>query len=88
MRTDIPIDLRADLWGFCAGVAASPERVADAAHESGIIYVGMERAPVTGPGLGLHGALMTQQMVCRPGDCAFSFLTPSAETSDDVAGVA
>lgn len=88
MRTDIPIDLRADLWGFCAGVAASPERVADEADESGIIYVGMERTPVTGPGLGLLGALMTQRMGCRPGDCAFSFLTPSEETSHDVARVA
>lgn len=88
MRTDIPIDLRADLWGFCAGVAASPERVADEADESGIIYVGMERRPVTGPGLGLLGALMTQRIGRRPGDCEFSFLTPSAETSDDVARVA
>lgn len=88
MRTDIPIDLRADLWGFCAGVAASPERVADEADESGIIYVGMERTPVVGPGLGLLGALMTQRMGRRPGDCAFSFLTPSVEAPDEVTRVA
>lgn len=88
MRTDIPSDLRADLWGFCVAVATSPDSVTGEPDENGIVYVGMERSPVTGPGLGLLGALMTQRMGRRPGDCAFSFLDSPWDGAEEVSTAA
>ncbi|MEU1185808.1 hypothetical protein ABZ464_51020 [Streptomyces sp. NPDC005820] len=79
VRTDIPSGLRADLWGYCAALSVSFDRVDVEPDADGIYYVGMERSPVTGPGVALLAALTLQRMGRRPDDCAFPLLVPPAE---------
>ncbi|NNN30437.1 hypothetical protein HLK59_08665 [Streptomyces sp. S3(2020)] len=76
VRTDIPSGLRADLWGFCVALSASPDKAGAEPDENGVYYVGMERSPVTGPGLPLLAALTVQRVGRRPGDCDFALLDP------------
>ncbi|MEU3190530.1 hypothetical protein ABZ686_07755, partial [Streptomyces sp. NPDC006992] len=79
VRTDIPSGLRADLWGFCVAASMGVDHLDVAPDEHGIYYVGMERSPVTRPGPALLAALIVQRMGRRPGDCAFSFITPPTQ---------
>lgn len=82
VRTDIPSGLRADLWGYCAALSASLDRVDAEPDENGIFYVGMERSPVTGPGVALLAAIIVQRMGRRPEDCAFPLLAPPAQAEE------
>ncbi|MBV7700932.1 hypothetical protein [Streptomyces sp. TRM70350] len=82
VRTDIPSGLRADLWGYCAALSASLDRVDAEPDENGIFYVGMERSPVPGPGLALLAAVTVQRMGRRPEDCSFPLLAPPAHTEE------
>lgn len=82
VRTDIPSGLRADLWGYCAALSASLDRVDAEPDENGIFYVGMERSPVTGPGVALLAAVIAQRMGRRPEDCAFPLLAPPAQAEE------
>jgi hypothetical protein len=50
--------------------------------ENGIFYVGMERSPVTGPGVPLLAAVLVQRMGRRPEDCDFPLLTPPAQAAE------
>lgn len=75
VRTDIPSGLRADLWGYCAALSASLDRVDVEPDENGIFHVRMERSPVTGPGVALLAAVTVQRLGRRPEDCAFPLLT-------------
>ncbi|MCX5287049.1 MULTISPECIES: hypothetical protein [unclassified Streptomyces] len=79
VRTDIPSGLRADLWGYCAALSASLDRVDVEPDENGIFHVRMERSPVTGPGVALLAAVTVQRLGRRPEDCAFPLLTPPAQ---------
>ncbi|MER6534548.1 hypothetical protein ABT215_12205 [Streptomyces sp900105755] len=78
VRTDISSGLRADLWGYCAALCVSLDRLDVEPDENGIYYVGMERSPVTGPGVALLAAVTLQRMGRRPEDCAFPLLAPPA----------
>ncbi|HEX5534757.1 MAG TPA: hypothetical protein VFX33_13535 [Actinomycetales bacterium] len=82
VRTDIPSGLRADLWGYCVALSVSLDRVDTERDENGIYYVGMERSPVTGPGVALLAAAMVQRMGRRPEDCAFPLLAPPARAEE------
>ncbi|WP_051866421.1 hypothetical protein [Streptomyces griseus] len=82
VRTDIPSGLRADLWGYCAALSASLDRVDVEPDENGIFYVGMEGSPVTGPGVALLAAAMVQRMGRRPEDCAFPLLAPPSQAEE------
>ncbi|MGK3106124.1 hypothetical protein [Streptomyces sp. WAC05858] len=82
VRTDIPSGLRADLWGYCAALSINLDRADVEPDENGIFYVGMERSPVTGPGVALLAAVTVQRMGRRPEDCAFPLLTPPAQAEE------
>ncbi|MGW1614913.1 hypothetical protein ACWCQZ_36830 [Streptomyces sp. NPDC002285] len=82
VRTDIPSGLRADLWGYCAALSASLDRVDVEPDEDGIFYVGMERSPVTGPGVALLAAATVQRLGRRPEDCAFPLLPRPAQAEE------
>ncbi|MGC9543347.1 hypothetical protein [Streptomyces sp. UG1] len=82
VRTDIPSGLRADLWGYCAALSASLDRVDVEPDENGIFYVGMERSPVTGPGVALLAAAIVRRMGRSPEDCAFPLLAPGAQAEE------
>ncbi|MFD0314681.1 hypothetical protein [Streptomyces flavalbus] len=82
VRTDIPSGLRADLWGYCAALSASLDRVDAEPDEDGIFYVGMERSPVTGPGTALLAAVTVQRMGRRPEDCAFPLLSRPTQAEE------
>ena len=82
VRTDLPSNLRADLWGFCIALACGARAEALEPDEQGIVYVGLERHPVAGRGAGLLGALMVQRFGRRPGHCSFELLTPPQETTE------
>lgn len=61
VRADLPADLRAHLWGFCLAVALAVRDGSVTPHRAGLLYVGLERRPVTGPGVALLGALILQR---------------------------
>ncbi|MCI4142257.1 hypothetical protein [Streptomyces sp. MMS20-AI2-20] len=82
VRTDIPSGLRADLWGYCVALSISFGRADTESDENGIYYVGMERSPVTGPGVALLAAVTVQRMGRRPEDCAFPLLVPPAQAEE------
>ncbi len=82
VRTDIPSGLRADLWGYCAALSVSFDRVDIEPDEDGIFYVGMERSPVSGPGLALLAAVTIQRLGRRPEDCAFPLLSSPAQAEE------
>ncbi|WP_244792887.1 hypothetical protein [Streptomyces sp. BJ20] len=82
VRTDIPSGLRADLWGYCAALSVSLDRVDVEPDENGIFYVGMERSQVTGPGIALLAAVTVQRMGRRPEDCAFPLLAPPTQAEE------
>ncbi|MFG3295661.1 hypothetical protein ACGF3G_43565 [Streptomyces sp. NPDC048179] len=82
VRTDISSGLRADLWGYCVALCVTLGRVDVEPDENGIFYVGMERSPVTGPGVALLAAVTVQRMGRRPDDCDFPLLTPPAQTEE------
>ncbi|WTW98262.1 hypothetical protein OG216_35165 [Streptomycetaceae bacterium NBC_01309] len=84
VRSDLPSPLRADLWGFCMALAARTETDIEP-DEDGIWYVGVQRSPVTGPGVALLGAVVAQRFGRRPDDCAFPVTGNIAELvkSDD-----
>lgn len=68
--------LRADLWGFCAGLISVGDKSEERADKDGVIYIGKRRRPVMGPGPELLGALIVQRFGRRPGDCAFPLVGP------------
>lgn len=82
VRTDVPSGLRADLWGYCAALSASLDHLDAEPDEDGIFYVGMERSPVTGPGVALLAAVMVQRLGRRPEDCAFPLLPRPAQAEN------
>ncbi|MGW3102838.1 hypothetical protein [Streptomyces sp. NPDC001100] len=82
VRADIPSGLRADLWGYCAALSASLDRVDAEPDENGIFYVGMERSPVSGPGVALLAAVTVQRLGRRPEDCAFPLLPSPAQVEE------
>ncbi|MEU4616595.1 hypothetical protein [Streptomyces umbrinus] len=75
VRADLPSELRADLWGYCAALVVGINRVDVEPDENGIYYVGTERSAVSGPGLALLAAVIVQRLGRRPGDCAFPLLS-------------
>ncbi|MEU1456869.1 hypothetical protein [Streptomyces avermitilis] len=83
VRADLPSGLRADLWGYCAALAVSFDRVDVEPDENGVYYVGTERSPVTGPGLPLLAAVTLQRLGRRPENCAFP-LFPSSHQAEAV----
>jgi len=82
VRADLPSSLRADLWGFCIALACGARTESLEPDEHGIVYIGLERHPVSRRGAGLLGALMVQRFGRRPGHCSFGLLTPPQESTE------
>ncbi|GLW58784.1 hypothetical protein Kpho01_67950 [Kitasatospora phosalacinea] len=81
---NLPSGLRADLWGFCVALASGGDLGGAEPNEDGIFFVGTQRSPVTGPGVGLLAALTLQRVGRRPGDCGFQLGSEPAMSSEQL----